>query len=95
MRAIAVLAVFANHLFHWPSGGFVGVDVFFVLSGYFITGLLIRERTTTGGVSFLNFYTRRAKRILPTAMLVLVVTVGAAYLLLPAARAMFPWNLVI
>ena len=87
MRAVAVLAVFADHLFEWPPGGFVGVDVFFVLSGFFITGLLIRERTTSRTLSFQNFYVRRVKRILPSAILVLVVTVLVSYVLLPAARA--------
>lgn len=87
MRAVAVLAVFADHLFGWPSGGFVGVDIFFVLSGFFITGLLIRERTTTGELSFQNFYTRRVKRILPSALLVLAVTVIGGYILFTSARA--------
>ncbi|MBX7435506.1 acyltransferase [Mycobacterium sp. Y57] len=87
MRAVAVLAVFGNHLFNWPSGGFVGVDVFFVLSGFFITGLLIRERTTTGKLSFRYFYVRRVRRILPSAVLVLVATVVGSYLLFPAIRA--------
>jgi len=87
MRAVAVLTVFANHLFDWPSGGFVGVDMFFVLSGFFITGILIRERTTTRELSFRRFYIRRVKRILPSAILVLVVTVIGSYLLLPAVRA--------
>jgi peptidoglycan/LPS O-acetylase OafA/YrhL len=87
MRAVAVLAVFADHLFEWPSGGFVGVDVFFVLSGFFITGLLLKERSKTGTLSFRRFYIRRVKRILPSALLVLVVTVGGAYLLFPAVRA--------
>lgn len=87
MRAVAVLAVFADHLFGWPSGGFVGVDVFFVLSGFFITGLLIRERTAKRKLSFKNFYIRRVKRILPSAVLVIVATVGGAYLLFPAFRA--------
>lgn len=87
MRAVAVLTVFANHLFDWPSGGFVGVDVFFVLSGFFITGILIRERTETRMLSFKRFYIRRVKRILPSAVLVLVVTVIGAYALFPAARA--------
>lgn len=87
MRAVAVLAVFANHLFGWPRGGFVGVDVFFVLSGFFITGLLIRERTDTGRLSFADFYVRRVKRILPSATLVLVTTVVGSYILLPAVRA--------
>lgn len=87
MRAVAVLTVFANYLFGWPPGGFVGVDVFFVLSGFFITGLLIRERTTTGELSFRNFYVRRVKRILPSALLVLIVTVACAFALFPAIRA--------
>lgn len=87
MRAVAVLMVFANHLFDWPPGGFVGVDVFFVLSGFFITGLLVRERTTTGTVSFRNFYIRRIKRILPSALLVLAATVIGSYILFPAVRA--------
>lgn len=87
MRAVAVLSVFADHLFGWPSGGFVGVDVFFVLSGFFITGLLLRERTETRHLSFQHFYVRRVKRILPSALLVLVVTVAGAYLLFPGVRA--------
>jgi peptidoglycan/LPS O-acetylase OafA/YrhL len=87
MRALAVLAVFADHLFDWPRGGFVGVDMFFVLSGFFITGILIRERTANGSLSFQNFYIRRVKRILPSAALVLVVTVICSYLLFPPIRA--------
>lgn len=87
MRAFAVLAVFADHLFGWPHGGFVGVDVFFVLSGFFITGLLISERTHAGKISFRNFYVRRVRRIIPSAVLVIVVTVVASSLLLTATRA--------
>ncbi len=87
MRAVAVLSVFADHLFGWPSGGFVGVDVFFVLSGFFITGLLVRERTTHRTLSFERFYVRRVKRILPSALLVLTVTAIASWLLLTASRA--------
>ncbi|MFD1810862.1 acyltransferase family protein [Rhodococcus gannanensis] len=87
MRAVAVLAVFVNHLFGWPSGGFVGVDIFFVLSGFFITALLIRERTETGSLSFSNFYIRRVRRIIPAALLVIAVTVVAGYIVFPAQRA--------
>ncbi len=87
MRAVAVLTVFLNHLFDWPSGGFVGVDVFFVLSGFFITGILIRERISTRRISFSEFYARRVRRILPSAVLVLVVTVLAGYVVFPAPRA--------
>ena len=65
------------------SGGFVGVDVFFVLSGFLITGLLIRERERTGRVSLPAFYARRARRILPAALVVVVVTMVASALVLP------------
>lgn len=87
LRAVAVLFVIADHLFGWPHGGFVGVDIFFVISGFLITGLLIREFELTGKISFSNFYKRRVKRILPASALVLVVTVGASFLLLNATRA--------
>lgn len=87
LRALAVLLVVADHMFHYPSGGFVGVDVFFVISGFLITGLLIREHQRKGRVSFVDFYRRRAKRILPLAILVLAITVGAAWALFPNGRA--------
>lgn len=87
MRAFAVLAVFADHLFGWPSGGFIGVDVFFVLSGFFITGLLIGERTRKKKISFKNFYIRRVRRIIPSALLVITLTVIASQFLLTATRA--------
>ncbi|MDP9164964.1 MAG: acyltransferase [Actinomycetota bacterium] len=74
LRAVAVLLVVADHVFRNPSGGFVGVDVFFVISGYLITGLLLREREKTERTSIREFYARRARRILPIAVLVLVVT---------------------
>ena len=85
LRGIAVLLVVAGHLTGWPRGGFLGVDVFFVLSGFLITGLLVAEGERTGKVSLRRFYARRARRLLPVAVLVLVVTdVVAALLLLPA-----------
>ncbi|QYB00073.1 acyltransferase (plasmid) [Rhodococcus sp. USK10] len=87
MRAVAVLAVLFDHLFGWPSGGFVGVDIFFVLSGFFITGLLLRERGETGRLSFRRFYVRRVRRIIPAAVLVLAVTVLFSYIIFPAIRA--------
>lgn len=68
---VAVLVVIADHVIGWPHGGFVGVDVFFVLSGFLITGLLLREVEKTGRISFSRFYERRAKRILPAAITVL------------------------
>jgi peptidoglycan/LPS O-acetylase OafA/YrhL len=86
LRALAVLAVIADHLFAWPSGGFVGVDVFFVISGFLITGILIREYEKTGRISFVDFYRRRVKRIIPAAALVLVTTVAVASVLFNKAR---------
>lgn len=86
LRAIAVLAVLAFHL--WPGalpGGYVGVDVFFVISGYLITGLLLKEYESTGTISVARFYKRRIRRLLPAATLVLIV-VTACIALLPASR---------
>lgn len=71
---VAVLTVFACHLWGWPSGGFVGVDVFFVISGFLITGNLLRTAETTGTVSFRGFYWNRVRRIVPAATVVLVLT---------------------
>lgn len=75
LRALAVVSVITYHLF--PSGfpgGFLGVDVFFVLSGFLITTLLLRELSKTGKVSLGHFWLRRARRLLP-ALLVLIITV--------------------
>ena len=80
LRAVAVLAVIADHLFQWPTGGFIGVDVFFVISGFLITGTLLREHVRTGGISFRGFYVRRIKRIIPAAALTLSATIAASYL---------------
>jgi len=71
---VAVLSVFANHLWHWPAGGFVGVDVFFVISGFLITGNLLRNADATGRLSFGQFYWNRLRRIVPAATVVLVLT---------------------
>jgi len=82
LRAIAVALVLALH-FSVPGfvGGYVGVDVFFVISGFVITGLLLRENLRTGGTSLVDFYARRCRRILPAATLVILVTVIATYVL--------------
>jgi peptidoglycan/LPS O-acetylase OafA/YrhL len=60
------------------TGGFIGVDLFFVVSGFLITGLLIRERERTGKISFSRFYARRVRRILPAAVVVLLITIPLA-----------------
>ena len=75
LRALAVSAVLLYHL--WPGlvpGGYVGVDVFFVVSGFLITGLLVRELEATGRIDLLAFYARRVRRLLPAALLVLGVS---------------------
>ncbi len=75
MRAVAIGLVLVYHAgVGYVPGGFVGVDVFFVISGFLITGLLIREIEKTGRISLPTFYARRAKRLLPATGLVLVVT---------------------
>ncbi|ANS26418.1 putative acyltransferase [Rhodococcus opacus] len=83
---VAVILVVLSHLFHWPRGGFVGVDVFFVISGFLITGSLMHTLEKTGRISFSSFYRRRIRRIVPAATLVLLVTCVAAYLIFTASR---------
>ncbi|GAB3149731.1 hypothetical protein GCM10027058_12610 [Microbacterium neimengense] len=87
LRALAVLAVVGAHAAGWPRGGFVGVDVFFVISGFLITGLLLREVETTGRVRLARFYGRRARRLLPAAAVVLALTVGAGFVVFNAVVA--------
>jgi len=75
LRALAIGLVLVYHAgIQFLPGGFIGVDVFFVVSGFLITGLLVREVERTGRVSLGRFYARRARRLLPAASLVLVVT---------------------
>ncbi len=81
LRAIAVLAVVANHFAGWPTGSFVGVDVFFVISGYLITGILVREFEARQTISFTGFYARRIKRILPAGLFVIGATLCATRVL--------------
>jgi len=82
LRAIAVLSVVLFHFdYHWFSGGYVGVDVFFVISGFLITQL-ITQQSEASNFSFLNFYERRIRRLFPAVVLILVSTLLAGYLLL-------------
>jgi peptidoglycan/LPS O-acetylase OafA/YrhL len=88
LRALAVLLVVLAHAgVRFLPGGFVGVDVFFVLSGFLITGLLLAEARVNGSVSLIDFYVRRARRILPAAALTLLATDIAAFFLLNFLRA--------
>ena len=85
LRAIAVMAVifyhadltiFGNKFF---EGGFIGVDIFFTISGYLITSIILRELKETRKFSFINFYKRRARRILPVLFFVMIVSLPFAY----------------
>ncbi|HEY5077145.1 MAG TPA: acyltransferase family protein [Acidimicrobiia bacterium] len=92
LRAISVLAVIVFHHYlvggheaGWAPGGFLGVEVFFVVSGYLITSLLLNERRETGRVSLRAFYLRRARRLLPALFTLLAVIVAYSLLFLPDA----------
>ncbi|TIU38108.1 MAG: acyltransferase, partial [Mesorhizobium sp.] len=87
LRGIAVALVVVFHI--WPAvlpGGYVGVDVFFVISGYLITGLLARMALRDGRISLMAFYSRRVRRLLPTAILALLATLAGTLVFLSMAR---------
>jgi peptidoglycan/LPS O-acetylase OafA/YrhL len=87
MRTIAVGSVLAAHAgIPFLAGGFIGVDVFFVLSGFLITGLLAREISRSGRVSLATFWARRAKRLLPASATVLAFSALVTYLYLPITQ---------
>jgi peptidoglycan/LPS O-acetylase OafA/YrhL len=82
LRAVAIMLVVGCHCgISWCAGGFVGVDVFLVLSGYLITGLLAAEHRATSRIHLPGFYARRARRLLPAFALVLLATMSAAAVL--------------
>ena len=83
LRALAAILVLIFHA-KLLSGGFIGVDIFYVISGFLITGLLLKELSTTGRISLKAFYLRRSKRLLPASFLVLFVTALFAWLVLPS-----------
>ncbi len=88
IRALAVLLVIVNHLVPGRlTGGFIGVDVFFVVSGFLITSLLVKEAGRHDRISLVGFYARRARRIIPAATVVIVVTVLVSLWKLPLLRA--------
>jgi peptidoglycan/LPS O-acetylase OafA/YrhL len=82
LRALAAILVLLFHAKFLP-GGFIGVDIFYVISGFLITGLLLKELTTSGKISLKDFYLRRSKRLLPASFLVLFITAIVAWLFLP------------
>jgi len=82
LRAFAAIVVVFFHARMVP-GGFIGVDIFYVISGYLITGLILRELDSTGRLNLAAFYQRRIKRLLPTSVFVLFVTALVGWLVLP------------
>ena len=83
--AVAVLVVVAYHAgITGFAGGFIGVDVFFVISGFLITSLLLNEKISTGRIDLREFYARRIRRLLPISTVVLVVSTLSALVLLPS-----------
>lgn len=96
LRAVAVLSVVVFHF--WPdslASGFAGVDVFFVISGFLITSLIVREIQSTGKLSLVNFWMRRVRRILPAALVVIattaatVIAIGSPEMLASIGRHVF------
>ena len=87
LRAVAVYLVLLFHAgLPWAAGGFVGVDLFFVLSGFLVTGVLLAEIRETGSLRLGTFYSRRVRRLLPAALVVVVATSLLFVLVAPAAR---------
>ncbi len=88
LRAFAVVAVLLYHAgLVWIPGGFLGVEVFFVISGYLITALLLAEYRERGRIDFKQFWLRRARRLLPALYILLVVTLAYCVFFLPAELA--------
>ncbi|UIJ33818.1 acyltransferase [Allobranchiibius sp. GilTou73] len=96
LRGIAVAAVVIYHV--WPNalpGGWLGVDLFFVLSGFLITSLLTTEWARWGSISLLGFWTARARRLLPSLVaMLLAVTVASHFWTLPSRRSAVSWDVV-
>ena len=88
LRALAVIAVLLYHAdLAWIPGGFLGVEVFFVISGYLITALLLAEWRQRGRIDLKTFWLRRARRLLPALYVLLVVTLAFAVDFLPGEVA--------
>jgi peptidoglycan/LPS O-acetylase OafA/YrhL len=84
LRALAALLVLVYHA-QWLDGGYIGVDIFYVISGFLITGILVRELDAKNTISLVAFYTRRTKRLLPASFVVISATGVAGFILLPAS----------
>lgn len=87
LRGVGILLVVVGHLWRWPTGAFSALDVFFMLSGYFITGLLLDRYERRGSLELFEFYVGRARRLMPTALVVIGVTILLTRALYSPARA--------
>jgi peptidoglycan/LPS O-acetylase OafA/YrhL len=95
LRTLAVAAVFAYHAgLGWAGGGFIGVDVFFVISGFLITAVLLNELESSGNLNLLGFWGRRARRLLPALFTLLAATAVAVPLLAPDQGARLQGDLL-
>ena len=84
LRAVAVLLVVLFHAFpEWVSGGFIGVDIFFVISGFLISTILF-ENLDRGSFSFIDFYSRRIRRIFPALITILIISLAIGWCILVA-----------
>ncbi|MBF0137828.1 MAG: acyltransferase [Magnetococcus sp. DMHC-1] len=94
LRAISILPVIFFHAgFNWASGGFIGVDIFFLISGYLITSMIIHE-AQAGNFSLANFYERRARRILPALFTVLLACMIPSWMIHPDQFLVFSDSLI-
>ncbi len=87
LRAVAVTLVVLDHFTGWPTGGFIGVDIFFVISGFLISSLMLREYDRTGSISLRSFYVRRMRRLFPAAFACLAAVAVASLYLFNRSRA--------
>ena len=100
LRALAVISVVLYHAkfsifnFNIFSGGFLGVDIFFVISGYLITLIILKELSISKKFSFINFYERRARRIIPAFFFILIFISPLAWLILLPLIILFMQNLI-
>ena len=87
LRGAGILLVVVGHLFRFPEGAFAALDMFFVLSGFLITGVLLDAADKFGRIYFVPFFLSRMRRLMPTALVVIVATVASYYYLYSSVRA--------
>src|SRR4051794_6458015 len=94
LRGLAVLLVFFHHTLQLPTRGYLGVDLFFTLSGFLITSILLRELDEDGRLHVLRFFARRAQRLVPAFLLMAALYSAVRYNFAPGLPALAPFDLV-